>query len=257
MDTGYKKHGYPSGYKSYNSNRTNQINSLITTDGVFSEPCPKEQEKRDYQLTAHQIQIINDVLRQNNNDTPPNPIQVNQVGSFSTDPNAHELSSTGKHSFSSLNHSHNSWIVDSGATDHVCTVLSAFTSYKTIKPVLINLPNGQHVFANYSGTVVFTNKLYLFDVLYIPQFTCNLISASKLSLQLKCNLIFSPTHCLIQDNLSKEKIGLANAKACTSLILLFFTLPHTTLFLLSHALLRKIICGIIEWGIPLMKGCMS
>ncbi|XP_068477378.1 uncharacterized protein [Phaseolus vulgaris] len=94
VDTCYKKHGYPSGYKSYNSNRTNQINSLITTDGVFSEPCPKEQEKRDYQLTAHQIQIINDVLRQNNNDTPPNPIQVNQVGSFSTDPNAHELSST-------------------------------------------------------------------------------------------------------------------------------------------------------------------
>ncbi|XP_068477383.1 uncharacterized protein [Phaseolus vulgaris] len=247
VDTCYKKHGYPPGYKSYNSNRTNQINSLITTDGVFSEPCLKEQEKRDYQLTAHQIQIINDVLRQNNNDTPPNPIQVNQVDSFSADPNAHELSSMG-----------NSWIVDSGATDHVCTVLSAFTSYKTIKPVLINLPNGQHVFANYSGTVVFTNKLYLLDVLYIPQFTCNLISASKLSLHLKCNLIFSPPHCLIQDNLSKEHIGLANAKAGLYIFnSSIFTLPHTTLFLLSHALLRKIICGIIEWDIPLMKGCMS
>jgi len=109
VDTCYKKHGYPPGYKSYNSNRTNQINSLITTDGVFSEPCLKEQEKRDYQLTTRQIQIINDVLRQNNNDTPPNPIQVNQVGSFSADPNAHELSSMG-----------NSWIVDFGTTDHVC-----------------------------------------------------------------------------------------------------------------------------------------
>jgi len=142
VDTCYKKHDYPPGYKSYNNNKTNQINSLITTNGVFSEFSPKEHEKRDYQLTAHQIQIINDVLRQNNNDTPPNLIQVNQVGSFSADPNAHELSSTGKHSFSSLNHSHNSWIVDFGATDHVCTILSTFTSYKTIKPVLINLPNG-------------------------------------------------------------------------------------------------------------------
>jgi len=115
------------------------------------------------------------------------------VGSFSAGPKAHESSSTGKNSFTFLHHTHNSWIVDSGAIDHVCTVLSAFTSYKTIKPVLIDLPNGQHIFANYSGAVVFTNKFYLLDVLYIPQFTCNLISISKLSLNLKCNLIFSPT----------------------------------------------------------------
>ena len=198
MDTCYKKHGYPPGYKFYNNNRTSRINSLVTTYRVFFEPCPKEHEKRDYHLTAHQLQILNDVLRQN---------QVNQVGSFSANPNAHESSSTGKHSFTSLNHCHNSWIVDFGATDHVCIVLSAFTSYQTIKLVLINLPNGQHAFANYYGTIVFTNKLYLLDVLYIPQFTCNLISVSKLSLHLKCTLIFYPTHCLIQDNLSKKHIG--------------------------------------------------
>ncbi|XP_068475146.1 uncharacterized protein [Phaseolus vulgaris] len=210
VDTYYKKHGYPPEHKFYNNTRTSQVNNLVTTDETFSEPCPKERGNRDYHLTCSSISILNDVLRSNNSDTTINPVQVNQVGSFSADPKAHESSST------------------------------AFTFYKTIKPVLINLPNGQHVFANYSRTVVFTNKFYLLDVMYIPQFTCNLISTSKLSLNLKRNLIFSPTHCLIQDNLSNEGIGLANAKV--GLYIFDSSIFHTA----THNFIPSVSCNVKE-----------
>jgi len=88
-----------------------------------------------------------------------------------------------------------------------------FTSYKNIKPIQISLPNGYHVFSIFSGTIVFNKKLHLTDVLCVPQFAFNLISTLQPSLTIKCSLIFSFIHCLIQDNQTKEMIGLVDAKA--------------------------------------------
>jgi len=75
------------------------------------------------------------------------------------------------------------------------------------------MPNGNHVFSNFNGTIVFNNKLYLTVVLYVPQFAFNFISTSKLSLNLNYNLIFSSTQCMIHDNQTKERFGLVDAKA--------------------------------------------
>jgi len=83
------------------------------------------------------------------------------------------------------------WIIDSGATDHVCHNLNAFTTSTKIEPILISLPNGQAVYATYSGIVKLSAKLYLTNVLYVPQFQLNLISISKLSLNLRCTLTFT------------------------------------------------------------------
>jgi len=52
------------------------------------------------------------------------------------------------------------WVLDSGATDNVCVSLSHFASYKPIKLVPINMPNGHHVLAKYFGTVVFNKKFF-------------------------------------------------------------------------------------------------
>ncbi|KAF1893005.1 hypothetical protein Lal_00013187 [Lupinus albus] len=64
------------------------------------------------------------------------------------------------------------WILDTGATDHVCYTLSAFHTFKQIKPVMVTLPNG--------------DKLYLTYVLYIPSFQYNLVSVSKLTQTIPC-----------------------------------------------------------------------
>ena len=51
--------------------------------------------------------------------------------------------------------------------------------------------------------------LCLKNVLHVPQLSVNLISAHKLSRQLKCLVCFSEADCFLQDLTSLQKIGLA------------------------------------------------
>lgn len=47
-----------------------------------------------------------------------------------------------------------SWIINSGASDHICASLKSFQSFNEIKPISIRLPNGQFSIAKYLGTVI-------------------------------------------------------------------------------------------------------
>jgi len=109
-------------------------------------------------------------LHQQNLEDPAPHTQINQVGTFSADeiPNT-KHSSTYKF-LSSLSTIKESWIIDSGAIDHVCHNLNVFTTCTKIKPVLISLSNGQTVYATYSGLVHFSDMFYLSDGLYVPHF---------------------------------------------------------------------------------------
>ncbi|WVY95971.1 hypothetical protein V8G54_028122 [Vigna mungo] len=87
------------------------------------------------------------------------------------------LQHTKDHS-SSVNHAsiHNSgtsstsphWIIDSGATDHICPIQSLFHNLQTIKPTHINLPNHITVIASFSRTI-HIGALLLVDVLFKSQ----------------------------------------------------------------------------------------
>ena len=103
----------------------------------------------------------------------------------------------------------NLWILDSGATDHICSSLDLFIAHKTIKPVSIRLPNGSQVMTHITGIVCFSSTFVLHNVLYLPSFSFNLISVSKLTSSLNCTLSFSDKHCDIQDRTSLMKIGAA------------------------------------------------
>ena len=178
---------------------------------LFLSFFPKEQDVKGIQLTSQQCQILTNISHKQNLEDPTSHTQINQVGTFSADeiPNL-EQSSTSKF-LSSLSAIKESWIIDSGATDQVCHNLNFFTTYTKIKLVLISLPNGQTVYATYSGLVRFFDKFYLSNVLYVPYFQLNLIFVSKLTHQLKCTLNFTSTHCIIQDNLTQEGIGIVKA----------------------------------------------
>ena len=47
----------------------------------------------------------------------------------------------------------NSWVLDTGATDHVNFFINNFVTFRRIEPIRISLPNGSHVIAYYDGTV--------------------------------------------------------------------------------------------------------
>nr|KYP60387.1 hypothetical protein KK1_022791 [Cajanus cajan] len=75
-----------------------------------------------------------------------------------------------------------SWILDSGATDHLASSLHLYSKYRKINPILVKLPNGHQVQATHVGTICFFDEFYLDDVLYLPCFQFNLLSVSKLVL---------------------------------------------------------------------------
>jgi len=76
--------------------------------------------------------------------------------------------------------SFNSWIIDSDATDHICSSLTYFTSYHQINPIFVKLPNGNQVIANYSRSVFLNQNHVIDNVLCIPCFTFNLLLVAKL-----------------------------------------------------------------------------
>jgi len=105
-----------------------------------------------------------------------------------------------------------SWIIDSGATDHITCSFDNFQNFSKIKPIHINLPNGSVVIAHLSGTVQLSSQLIIRDVLYVPNFKFNLLSISKLLTCADYILNFSNFQCEIQEKKSLKTIGLAKLK---------------------------------------------
>jgi len=68
--------------------------------------------------------------------------------------------------------------------------MTHFTSYHQINLISVKLANENQVIANYSGSV-FINQYHVLDnVLYIPNFTFNLLLVAKLIDNISCVTIF-------------------------------------------------------------------
>ena len=72
------------------------------------------------------------------------------------------------------------WIVDSGATSHVCSDLSLFSEVCPVSGVTVSLPNGTSVPISHTGTVHISEHLVLQNVLHVDSFKFNLLSVSSL-----------------------------------------------------------------------------
>ncbi|KAL8155815.1 hypothetical protein AgCh_001015 [Apium graveolens] len=92
------------------------------------------------------------------------------------------------------------WIVDSGATDHMCSDLSIFSTFENIQgpATYITIPDGTKVLIKQMGTVQLQNDLMLTDVLFVPDFKYNLISIPKLCKDLNCSVTFNDQECFVQ-----------------------------------------------------------
>ena len=80
------------------------------------------------------------------------------------------------------------WIVDSGATSHMCYDKSCFSTLYTLEsPLEVKLEDGRVLMAITRGTVSLRmkyghekySKCKLYDVLYVPSLSSNLVSISK------------------------------------------------------------------------------
>jgi len=73
------------------------------------------------------------------------------------------------------------WIVDTGASDHMSYDLDLFDKLEALsKPVFITLPDGSIKKVTLEGNVKLNDNLPLSTVLYVPEFKFNLLSVTKL-----------------------------------------------------------------------------
>ncbi|CAH9096266.1 unnamed protein product [Cuscuta epithymum] len=105
------------------------------------------------------------------------------------------------------NSGNGTWILDTGATNHICGDLNLLSQIQNIAPCSVGLPDGKTVLATKEGCVKFSNGLCLQNVLFVPQMQCHLISVTQLNDTLDCFVQFSSDLCVIQDRVSRKLIG--------------------------------------------------
>jgi transposase InsO family protein len=129
-----------------------------------------------------------------------------------------------------LHSKHTSWIVDTGATDQMINCPSLFTKITAVVSTFVKLPNGSVVPITHIGTVVISESLTLTEVLCVPSFSFNLISASKIIKFLKACLIFLASFCFIQTLCPWRTIGVGKEAGG-----LFYLLQQPKVFSISSS----------------------
>lgn len=110
----------------------------------------------------------------------------------------------------------NTWIIDSGASDHITGTVELLTNVRPAgQHLTIKLPTGAMSTITQIGDITLSNGLLLSYVLVVPQFQHNLLSIHKLSKDNACEIQFSPEVCQIVNSNSKEVQ--AEGKMCNGL----------------------------------------
>nr|GEY98916.1 retrovirus-related Pol polyprotein from transposon TNT 1-94 [Tanacetum cinerariifolium] len=105
------------------------------------------------------------------------------------------------------------WVVDSGATEHITHQghLLKIVFINTIeRPVTI--PNGESIPIKGKGEVVFKGGLNIKGVLFVPNFTCNLLSVRRLTKDLHCAVTIFPNFFVLQDLKTGNLIGAGDCR---------------------------------------------
>ncbi|XP_074302539.1 uncharacterized protein LOC141634162 [Silene latifolia] len=104
--------------------------------------------------------------------------------------------------------SEHDWIIDSGASDHMSANKALFTEMKPLpKPILVGLPDGTTKVVIFSGIIILSHRIILYNVLFIPGFKHNLLSVGQLLSTSKLLIHFSVNECMIQDPASNLSVA--------------------------------------------------
>ena len=99
------------------------------------------------------------------------------------------------------------WIIDSDASDHMSSTQSLFHGYFPYHvDRRVKLADGFFTYVAGLGTIWLNDFFCLSSVLYVPSLSCNLLSISKVTVDLRCLVKFSPFYCIFQDQHSGRMI---------------------------------------------------
>ncbi|XP_019164261.1 PREDICTED: uncharacterized protein LOC109160421 [Ipomoea nil] len=211
----YKKHGYPPGWVAGYKSKNKQVQ-----DTQHSSNAAVNQAG-DIGISADQFQKLLSLLQnQNKGNQSSSNAAVTIAGSgvkpsFKDSVEApSEGRTTSNPSLNVVMNTDDFWIVDSGATDHITCSLDYFDAYERVQGISVKLPNGEIVSVTHIGQIRLNQNILLTNVLYIPSFTFNIISASKLTKQSGCRLVLEADSCAVQahlgtmDGFARQRDGL-------------------------------------------------
>ncbi|KAG5603370.1 hypothetical protein H5410_034740 [Solanum commersonii] len=105
------------------------------------------------------------------------------------------------------------WIIDSGASEHMCFNSESFISLSTLRiPININLPNSHFITVTHIGSVQIFSDLTLHNVLYVPSFKYNLLSVHKFSSQFNYTVLFNSNNSMLQGHSMKRPQAFGEAR---------------------------------------------
>jgi len=191
IDECYAKHGYPPWYKTKGEKVVN--NTIVEKDETVIKQHDQRPSKEGSIFSNEQMLQIMKMIKEAKGDVSH---KVNNLMSDSTG----EKVLIGKNR-------NITWILDTGATNHVTFDVSNFVVFRKIRPTCIKLPNGSHIFAHYDGTLQLFDNFFLHNGFLVPEFAFNLISVQKIVRSHNWKLIFSFELCQIQDARSLKMIG--------------------------------------------------
>jgi hypothetical protein len=209
IDTCFKKHGYPPGFRFRDgtvvgkSHGGSSINNLESVNEDVETKSNVDGDNHVPSFSHEEYRALMALLKSSKSEASSS----HQINSFSThiassSSNVQQGTVISASCFSVVS-SLDTWILDSGATDHVCSSLSLFTKYHNVNPIPVKLPNGSIVTTDIVGDINVTQHITLHNVLYMPKFSFNLISISRVSLDLDCAFVFTDNLCYIQNSMQK------------------------------------------------------
>ena len=193
IDKCYHIHGFPSDYQKRKPDSKGNVNHVSST------LVEKKEQSVGFPFTPDQCQQLLNLLNYANKPS----VMAHHVGNTSTMSNL-----SGKNICLSSYFKNTSWILDSGATDHMVCSSSYLTSLLPVQGQSVKLPNGSLAPVTHIGSITFSSYLIFTNVLCVPSFHFNLISINKLSQNANCSIIFSANSCVIQDQRSRMMIGI-------------------------------------------------
>ena len=108
--------------------------------------------------------------------------------------------------FSTSNSSSDSWLIDSGWTNHMTNDMKLFKDLDKTIVSKVKIGNGDFISVKGKGTVSIeslTGLKYISDVLYVPDIDQNLLSVAQL-VEKGFKVIFEENWCLIKDAKGKD-----------------------------------------------------
>jgi len=217
IDRCYEKHGYPPGYKA----RGKQFQQVSGQNQGQSSKNSFQGEVKKFGVTADQLKNLMAYFQSQTmvNSTHFNGSmsdQGNSTAAIVTPGNNSTQSGlqskflplqniTDEGKFVSVvsvngivnNSSSSTWIIDTGATDHIVSSLHCYDSYRPVNDSTVKLPNGTTLVVDHIGDIQLSASILLKDVLHVSSFGLNLISASKLTKGSSCCLIVLDDYCFI------------------------------------------------------------